>query len=533
MCRGSCVVADPQRKRRASLHFGLSSSRETRAEWLYDWVTAEALATQTPPALAACVSLGVVSLAASRARIRVLVQEGWIESCNTYTVLALPPANLKSPVFAAGTKPLLDWEREQKTQFGREVAKAQGAHDLLVKRLDEAKRKAAKGGTTEARDVEELAAKLSTQTRPTLPRLFASDITPERLGSLMAEQDGRLAILSAEGGFFETIGGRYSAGVANIDLILNAFSGEPVRVDRGSRDPVHLDDPGLTIVLVVQPDVLDSLTRKPEFRGRGLLGRIAFVVPTSLLGRRTHPSPPVPKAVSELYERRVRELLNLVPTEILRERKAPGTLELRLDDDAQRQMMMLRQVLEPRLGSGGDLEFLGDWAGKFAGLVARIAGLLHVADATHESSVVISGRTFERAARIGEFFLEHARAAFDSMGADLATVGARKVLAWFRAKAKTSATRREMGEGLKGSVALRTVALLKDALEVLVDAGWLRRREPETRHGSGRPESDTYDLNPAATFAKSAEFSAASPSGGESRAGSLPEVAEEEGAGGV
>jgi Protein of unknown function (DUF3987) len=39
---------------------------------------------------------------------------------------------------------------------------------------------------------------------PPAPRLVADDITPEAAGSLLADQGGRLAIISAEGGIFGT-----------------------------------------------------------------------------------------------------------------------------------------------------------------------------------------------------------------------------------------------------------------------------------------------------------------------------------------
>jgi hypothetical protein len=48
---------------------------------------------------------------------------------------------------------------------------------------------------------------------PAVPRLVADDITPEACASLLVEQAGRLAVVSAEGGLFETISGRYSNNV--------------------------------------------------------------------------------------------------------------------------------------------------------------------------------------------------------------------------------------------------------------------------------------------------------------------------------
>ena len=92
----------------------------------------------------------------------------------------------------------------------------------------------------------------------------------EAVASLLAEQ-GRIAVMSAEGGMFETIAGRYSQGVANLDVYLKGFSGDTLRVDRKTRPPEYVKKPALTMALTVQPAVIKDLAVKPGFRGRGLL----------------------------------------------------------------------------------------------------------------------------------------------------------------------------------------------------------------------------------------------------------------------
>jgi replicative DNA helicase len=42
------------------------------------------------------------------------------------------------------------------------------------------------------------------------PQLVANDVTSETATSLLAQQGGRLAVLSPEGGILATIAGRYS-----------------------------------------------------------------------------------------------------------------------------------------------------------------------------------------------------------------------------------------------------------------------------------------------------------------------------------
>ena len=84
------------------------------------------------------------------------------------------------------------------------------------------------------------------------PRLWTSDSTPERLQSLLADHDERMALISDEGGIFEIMAGLYSDGKANIDVFLQAHAGRSVRVDRGSRT-VYLNKPSLSFGLAIQP----------------------------------------------------------------------------------------------------------------------------------------------------------------------------------------------------------------------------------------------------------------------------------------
>jgi uncharacterized protein DUF3987 len=66
---------------------------------------------------------------------------------------------------------------------------------------------------------------------------------------MMADNSERMAIINDEAGIFATSAGRYNQGVANLDLPLRAHSGSPVRVDRGSRPPVLMQRPALTMAL--------------------------------------------------------------------------------------------------------------------------------------------------------------------------------------------------------------------------------------------------------------------------------------------
>ena len=126
------------------------------------------------------------------------------------------------------------------------------------------------------------------------PRLWVQDVTPEHLGALMPKHSDAMSILSSEGGIFDIMAGRYSKGVPNLDLFLQGHAGDPVRVDRGNRESVVMDQPALTMGLSPQPDVLQQIADQPGFRGRGLLARPLYFLPVSPLGHRTLKTVPVP-----------------------------------------------------------------------------------------------------------------------------------------------------------------------------------------------------------------------------------------------
>jgi hypothetical protein len=68
------------------------------------------------------------------------------------------------------------------------------------------------------------------------------DVTAEALTSFLAEQGGRAAVISTEGGIFDIIAGRYSKS-PNMDIYLKGHSGDEVRVDRKGRPPDSFPGP--------------------------------------------------------------------------------------------------------------------------------------------------------------------------------------------------------------------------------------------------------------------------------------------------
>jgi hypothetical protein len=207
---------------------------------------------------------------------------------------------------------------------------------------------------------------------PVIPRFWTQDITPEKLGALMAENSGRMAVISDEGGIFDILAGRYSKTASpNLDLFLQGHSGSPVRVDRGSREPVLINSPALTLVLTPQPDVLRSFFEHKAFRGRGLLARFLFLLPPSPVGRRKHETVPVPERTRDAYDHCISSLLNLPLV------GNDGPINLRFSRDAFARWKEFQLSIETKMSEDGPLYEIQDWGSKLPGAVARIAGGIH------------------------------------------------------------------------------------------------------------------------------------------------------------
>jgi hypothetical protein len=226
--------------------------------------------------------------AATIKRFEVEVKSGWIEPLNIYSAVTLASGNRKSAVVRDATLPVMEHERELVRRFAPVHEAQKTKYEIAEAELKLARDHAAKAEPDKkaalVEEAERLANELAGKRRPVSPRLLAEDITPESLATLLRDQGGRIGVLSAEGGIFDLMAGRYSEGIPNLEVFLKAHSGDPFYVDRVNRPPEHVASPALTLGLAVQPEVLRGLARKKAFRGRGLLARFFY---SSALGTRS------------------------------------------------------------------------------------------------------------------------------------------------------------------------------------------------------------------------------------------------------
>lgn len=471
--------------------------------WLGDYVKALATATQVPiDAPATCV-ISVVSAAVSR-RYRILVRGRWSEPLNTYTVVVLPPANRKSAVHDEVTKPLAEYEQDLIELERDWIAKARTEYKILEAKLERLRKDCAKADEKTypklKAQAEDVAAELAGKEYPVDRQLICDDVTPETLATLLAEQGGRMALFSAEGGIFEIMAGRYSKG-SNFEVFLKGHAGDALRVNRRGRAE-HINKPALTIGLTVQPEVIRGLANKPEFRGRGLLGRFFYSLPVSLIGRRDVAPEDVPQGIEAAYSQKVKALAELQP------KSKDEPREITLAPSALAVLTEYARGVEIAMREGGGLAEFTDWAGKLVGGIARIAGLLHLAE--HVGQPIpdqVSAETVRAACRIGDYFTAHARAAFAELGASQAIEAAKYVLRWIKRELphrdqKLIYTKREIYRGCQ--TRFKTVDEIDPAINLLIAQDFLRELDTSdaytSRSKSGRRPSARFALNPFTDF---------------------------------
>jgi hypothetical protein len=464
-----------------------------------EMVTAVSEFTQTDPGMPATSALSVLS-ACTGGHAVIEIRGGWRETLNLYTATVAAPGERKSAVQQLLAYPLMDTEKQLADKGIAARIEAETRRHVAEQTAERLKREASKADGTDAWSSAmadaiggaQLAAQIEI---PAVPRILADDITPEKAATLLAEQGGRLAIISAEGGIFDIIAGRYSNNLPNMDLWLKGHSGDMLRVDRASRAPEYVPHPALTLGLMIQPAVLQAIAANPMFRGRGLLARVLYALPESKVGHRRIAPTPINTEVVERYNTTIAGL-------------AAGMHEwcsdpavLVLTGPAREAMLTIEEKVEPTLADDGRLAHLKDWGSKYVGAIARIAGIIHLAKLGSDKGpyTPVDAVTILEAARIGDYFEVCAINAFTRMRTDQCLSDALYLLERIAHAGLGEMSERDMFSACNRS-RFPTKDAMNPALVRLVDHGYLAPLETARKPGGGRAPSPRFRVHPRVAF---------------------------------
>jgi len=457
--------------------------------WIGEMAKAVALHTKTPPAIAVMMALSVLATVLQRRFEVAPWGNSYTETLALWTLSALLSGANKTAVVNALKRALDTWEKLKRDRMRRDVARVSSEREVATKRIEALKIQAGKAKNAE--DREKLRAEIQQELEDMPaelipPQLITTSITAETLEQLLVDHHERMAILSDEGGIFQTMSGQYSGGVANIDVYLKSHSGSSMRISRAKRK-AFLDRPALTFGLSIQPEVLVDSAKTKRFRDSGLLARFLYVLPKSNVGKRNvREIVDIPETIRAAWEANIHSLLDSMDLPI----GAPKVIPL--GDEARECWLDFCEKVEANQGEGSKYEHMTDWTSKLPGAVVRMAGLMHIAmHGAHTTSIGLD--SMERAVMLGRLLTKHADAAFSLMGATKTEGDAMHVYRWIKARGVAEFTKRDIHKALQGR--FRTVEPLSAALKQLAHQ-YVISQELTTETG-GRP-SAYHLVNPKA-----------------------------------
>lgn len=456
---------------------------------LRNYVSDVAESTQTPIDMAGVASLALMSIA-MQPRYKVIGKADWEEQLSLYCMIVAEPSDRKSAVFNQIIKVIQSFEAEYNEHHSIDVLKSQEEHSSLEKKYKKAVKDYENGRITKD-EYDEAFRKYSTHKVIKPISLTLDDVTSESLTNEIESQDGCIALVSSEGGIFDIISGSYT-NFPNIDIFLKGYSGDFIKVSRIDRPSLYVKNPRLTILLTVQPKVLESVVNNGTFTGRGLSARFLYSVPKSLVGSRKFETKPIDFD----NKKRFSDLIH----EILKEPKT-ATIYISLSNEAYSLLKDYYESFESRLAT--DLKEIGGWAGKLVGNILRISALitrarnvkydafLYTPSSDDSAEWIVQKEDMESAIKLGDYFLEHARYAFDFMDDNTTKKQALNFHEKLKASKLNEISFREASRMCKFMNKKENATAV---INLLSDYGYLREKRGTSRaHNKGI----IYEVNPA------------------------------------
>jgi len=471
---------------------------------LREHVHAVAEALQVPTDLVLLLDLGALAIAA-QGLAHVQVMPDWREDLALFVMAVLPSGERKSPAFREAFQPLREAERVLRDGHYARAIEQTARHEVLIQRVEQAKKALAaeKPETPDwharGHDLEDAANALAQSSKGVVPRLLADDVTPEALVGLLADH-GRIGVASPEGGFLETLAGRYANALANLDALLKAFYGEPITVDRRGREPERVDHPLASITLAVQPDVIQTVLANRTMMRRGFMPRFLLSAPRSRVGNRSINPPAIPSGARAQWNSCVRHLVE-ARAACLESPESPlealeASVGLTLADDAREVFDRYREEVEMAMHApDGEYSEVPEFGSKAPGLLVRIAGLLHLAKHGKDGLNQPIDETSVHAARgIVEVHMDHVLHLTQSEVVDPDVRAARVIHSWVVETETSIMSQQDIFQACrKRGGGPKTAEQTKVALLHLASMRLARELPPPPPTG-GRPASNEWEL---------------------------------------
>ena len=367
---------------------------------LRDYLKAVADYTAVYPEMCVLPLLSVLSLCCQGKAVVKYPGNSHLEQLCLYTLTIAEPGERKSGCFQEFMRPLREYERRYNELHKAEIDDYNTHRAFLQQRINnELKGKngsleKAKEYRKELRELEEVQSM----------KLTLTDATPEALVRELHNHGEAIGIMGDEGTILSILGGVYSKGGVNYDIILNCYDGTYYTLSRQTSEDIILYCPLLTMGLMVQPGPFREAMTNSNFSSKGLLQRFLFSFPKSMAGHIPFETPDVPKILKDGYSELITRLLRMSRTD------KPPILEV--CHEAKLLFKDYHDMLQRSVQPGGIFENSKDYANKQLSKALRIAALLHLCE--HDVSERISGQTAMNAINISLWTENQALRALDA-----------------------------------------------------------------------------------------------------------------------
>lgn len=260
--------------------------------------------------------LGCVA-AAAQGKIRTQISPSWIEHSSIYIINIAETGDGKSQVMNLLRKPIDDYESQLRSDALADYSLRKAEHEIAENKLkaikDSMSKSKAKNPATRADLMAALDDVAAAIPKP-IPRIsIGGDVTPDALTDLML-QNPASAILDAEGTLYSHLSGtRHNTG-SMWEAILQAYTGDPIKVHRIGRDGGSITNPHLVINTSVQPKVWKEITSDENAIGRGAVGRFLIFNAQSNVGHRdvnAHLTHPIDADLLDRWAQMIHDLLTI------------------------------------------------------------------------------------------------------------------------------------------------------------------------------------------------------------------------------
>jgi hypothetical protein len=338
---------------------------------------------------------------------------------------------------------------------------------------------------------------------PKLQSLYVSDITTEKLATILQDNPRGVALIRDELTAWVGAMDAYRAKGKGADrqAYLSMWAGEAVRIDRKTEaEPIFVPHPFVGIVGGLTPSMLPTL--RGDQHGDGFFDRVLLSYPVALPAK-SEDWMAVDPATTELWASALAQLWELQPEETKEGELRPRFV--RLTTDGRKAWEQFTTWLAAEQNREDIPDPLKGHLSKFKGYCARLALILHYLRLAclEMNEEDVDGVSVHQAGKLIRYFDSHARKVHAVLGSDAEVEDARRVLQWIEREKPKEFKRYDVFMDVRSQAQFPRIEDLDRPLDRLEKHRYIRREEVKAK-GTGRPPAPVWRVNPA-TYESSRE----------------------------